>query len=142
MIEKSAILPGTPAEVFARFTQRASRWWPADRRHTGDPTSRIVFEDGLLVETARDGRRVVLARVLAWEPPGRILLDFYVATGPEQPTAAEILFEAVADGTRITVRHGPKPESAALWSERAPRYAGSWERLLAALALDATEARL
>jgi len=42
-------------------------------------------------------------------------------------------FAAAAGGTQLTVRHGPKPVSEALWSERAPRYELSWDVVLAAL---------
>lgn len=135
MIVKSVLLPLPPKAAFELFTQSASVWWPADRRHTKDPASEIfLLADGRFYERARDGREVELGNVRAWQPPTQILLDFFIATGPEKPTEVEITFAAEPGGTRVTVTHRPKPASAALWSGHAPRYAQSWDIVLAALA--------
>jgi hypothetical protein len=134
MIVKSVLLPLPPGVAFELFTQKIGQWWPADRRHTQDPASEIfLLASGRFYERARDGREVDLGRVRAWDYPKRILLDFYVATGREQPTEVEIAFAATAGGTLLTVGHRPKPESEALWSERAPRYERSWDVVLTAL---------
>jgi hypothetical protein len=133
-IVKSVLLPLPPGAAFALFTERAGAWWPSDRRHTGDPASDIVLaETGRFFERARDGREVELGFVRAWEPPHRLLLDFYIASGPDKPTEIEIAFVEEGAGTRVTVTHRPTPASAALWSERAPRYATSWDLVLASL---------
>ena len=94
----------------------------------------MLLPDGRFYERARDGREVELGNVRAWQPSTRILLDFFIATGPEKPTEVEITFAAEPGGTRVTVTHQPKPASAALWSGHAPRYAQSWDIVLAALA--------
>jgi len=134
MMVKSVTLPLAPSAAFALFTQRIGEWWPPDRRHTQDPTSEIfLLASGRFYERARDGREVDLGRVRSWDPPRRILLDFFIATGPEQPTEVEITIDALEGGARVTVVHRPKPESEALWTERAPRYERSWEIVLAAL---------
>jgi hypothetical protein len=128
------LLPLDQRAAFALFTQKISLWWPPDRRHTGDPQSEIVLlESGPFYERAGDGREVALGSVRAWEAPARILLDFFIATGSNAPTEVEIVFAAVAGGTQVTVTHRPKPESAALWTQRAPRYEQSWAVVLAAL---------
>ncbi len=134
-IVKSVVLTLSPDAAFDLFTLRAGAWWPADRRHTHDPTSEIfVLPSGRFYERARDGHEVELGRVRTWDRPNRILLDFFPATGPERPTEVEIAFAAGEGGTTVTVTHRPKPESAALWSERVPRYAQSWDLALAAMA--------
>jgi hypothetical protein len=136
---KSVVLPLAPAAAFDLFTLRAGAWWPTDRRHTQDPASDIFFlPDGRFYERARDGREVELGRVRAFDRPNRILLDFFPATGPEHPTEVEIVFAARDERTEVTVTHRPKPESEALWAERVPRYAQSWDLALAAMARAAT----
>jgi hypothetical protein len=138
MMAKSVVLPLAPVAAFELFTQKIGEWWPADRRHTQDPTSEIfLLESGRFYERARDGREVELGYVRSWDFPNRILLDFFVATGPEKPTEVEIAFAAQGDGTQVTVMHRPKPASEALWTERAPRYERSWDAVLAALSLAA-----
>jgi hypothetical protein len=139
MIVKTVVLPLAPMAAFDLFTKRVGEWWPADRRHTGDPASEIFFlEGGRFFERARDGHEVELGRIRSWDVPRRILLDFFIATGPEDPTEVEISFAAEGSGTKVTVVHKPKPGSAAAWAERAPRYDQSWRAVLAALALAAT----
>ena len=134
MIVQSVLLRLAPAEAFALFTRRIDEWWPADRRHTKGPGSRVILLPvGRLFERAGDGREIELGRVIQWDEPRRILLDFYVATGPDRPTQVEITFEAEGPCTRVTVTHGPKPESADVWDDRVPRYGDSWRAVLAAL---------
>jgi hypothetical protein len=138
MMVKSVVLPLSPAAAFELFTQKIGQWWPADRRHTQDPASEIfLLENGRFYERARDGREVELGHVRSWDLPNRILLDFFIATGPDKPTEVEIAFTAREGGTQVTVVHRPKPASEALWTERAPRYERSWDAVLAALSLAA-----
>lgn len=134
MIVNSVLLDMDVPQTFAFVTSRISDWWPAERRHTGDAGSRIfLLASGRFYERASDGREVDLGRVTLWNEPHLILLDFYIATGPDHPTEVEIRFEAEGAQTRVTVIHRPKPESAHLWDERSPRYATSWSLVLASL---------
>ena len=135
MIVKSVALPLAPEAAFDLFTADIGLWWPEGRRHTGDPASEIfLLASGRFFERARDGREVELGRVTGWDRPNRIRLDFFIATGPDRPTAVEIAFAAHGGGALVTVAHGPTPASAALWAERAPRYGQAWDAALAALA--------
>jgi len=134
MMVKSVRLPLPPAAAFDLFTLRIGEWWPPGRRHTRDPASEIfLLATGRFFERARDGREVELGSVRTWDVPNRIILDFFVATGPERPTEVEIAFAARGGGTEVTVVHRPKPSSEALWSERASRYERSWADVLASL---------
>jgi hypothetical protein len=135
MIVRSVLLPLAPDAAFDLFTQQASAWWPPDRRHTHDAASRIhLLENGRFFERAVDGQEAELGCVRSWDRPRRLLLDFFIGTGPEQPTEVEITFEHQGSGTRITITHRPKPSSERLWDKRAPRYEQSWSAVLTALA--------
>lgn len=132
MMVKTVLLPLSPNAAFELFTQKAGEWWPKDRRHSGDTESEIfILQSGRFYERARSGHEVELGHVQAWDQPNRILLDFFVATGPERPTEVEVTFAAQEGGTHVTVIHRPKPSSADLWSARAPLYAQSWDLALA-----------
>jgi uncharacterized protein YndB with AHSA1/START domain len=134
MIVKSVLLPLVPPAAFNLFTTKIGEWWPPDRRHTKDPTSDIfLLESGRFYERTGDGHEVELGRVRSWERTSRILIDFFIATGSDRPTEVEITFVAEGGGTRVTVTHRPKPESQALWTDRAPRYERSWDFMLTAL---------
>jgi uncharacterized protein YndB with AHSA1/START domain len=134
MIRKSVPLHCDAEEAFQLFTARISEWWPHSHRPAKDPDSKLVLEEtGRFSELARDGREIELGRVLAWQPPHRLALDFYVGTNPAQPTAVEVIFTPESDGTRVTIHHRPKPESRDLWNQRAPVFERSWEAVLSAL---------
>jgi uncharacterized protein YndB with AHSA1/START domain len=135
MIQKSVLLRCPPEGAFQLFTGRISEWWPATHRLTKDPRSELFLEEtGRFWERARDGREVEIGRVLAWEPPHRLALDFYLGTSAAQPTAVVVTFTPESQGTRVTVRHQPKAESAGLWNQRSTVYERSWDAVLAALA--------
>lgn len=134
MMVKSVMLPLAPAAAFRLFTEKIDDWWPPQRRHTEDPASEIfLLPSGRFYERAGDGREVELGHVRSWDLPRRILLDFFIATGPDKPTEVEITFAPEASGTRVTVTHRPKPESVGLWTKWAPRYEQSWDAVLTAL---------
>ena len=135
MIEKSVLLACPPERAFLLFTEHASSWWPEDRRHTPDPRSEIrMVAEGRFWERSREGHEVELGRVRVWEAPQRLVLDFFVGTDAEHPTEVTVSFAGEEGGTRVLVRHGPKPESAELFAKRAPAYERSWGLLLPSLA--------
>jgi uncharacterized protein YndB with AHSA1/START domain len=136
-VEKTVLLTCTVERAFSLFTDRASQWWPPERRHTGDPESTIsILAAGRFFERARDGREVELGRVRVFEPPSRLVLDFYPGTDAEHPTEVEVLFAAEGGGavTRVTVLHRATAASESLFESRAPRYVASWDLLLGSLA--------
>jgi hypothetical protein len=134
MIEKSAYLACPPARAFALFTERASEWWPEAVRHTSDPRSEIrMLADGRFWERASDGHEVELGRVIVWEPARLLVLDFYPGTDAQHPTEVVVRFAGENGGTRVVVRHGPKPESADLWVAGAPGFERAWKLVIPAL---------
>ncbi len=141
MITRSVLLECAPDEAFQLFTERAGAWWPVDRRHTGDPRSDITPRrpSGRFWERGSDGREVELGWVRVWEPPRRLVLDFFVGTDAQHPTEVTVTFTGEEEGTRVTVEHRPTPISAELWRRRSPAFDRSWELVLAALAAAAAE---
>lgn len=134
MIHKSTLLPCSPARAFELFTGHASTWWPPERRHTGDPQSSIrLTSDGLFVETGASGKVVDLGHITRWDPPHRLEVDFYVASGKDQPTLLVVTFAAEGTGTRVSIQHGPGPRSADVWTRRASAFESAWSLLLPAL---------
>lgn len=135
MIQKSIRLHCSPEQAFQLFTGSVSLWWPPTHRLSKDPESQLFMEPaGRFWERAPDGRELELGRVLEWEPPHRLRLDFYLGTNAAQPTAVEVTFTPEEDGTRVTVHHSAKPESQTLWTQRASVFEKSWDAVLAALA--------
>jgi uncharacterized protein YndB with AHSA1/START domain len=127
MIEKTALLPCEPKRAFALLTERAGDWWPSDRRHTKDPESSIVIEaGGRFYERATDGTEVELGVVRVFEPPRRLVLDWYPGTGPAEPTHVEIVLAPEGEGTRVRLVHRAGPHSAHSYVKKAAAYERSW----------------
>jgi uncharacterized protein YndB with AHSA1/START domain len=133
MIEKTLLLPCEPAHAFSLLTEQAGNWWPSDRRHTKDPSSAILIEHGgRFFERAADGTEVELGVVRIFEPPSRLVLDWYPGTGPKEPTQVEILLTAEGDGTRVRLVHRAGPSSAESYVKKAAAYEQSWTLVFAA----------
>jgi hypothetical protein len=135
MITKSVVLRCDPERAFSLFTEHAGQWWPADRRHTGDATSTIRIEaTGRFFERANDGTEVELGAVRLFAKASRLVLDWYPGTDREHATEVDVRFDAVENGTRVTVTHDTGGASADVFARNAPAYARSWDLVLAAVA--------
>jgi uncharacterized protein YndB with AHSA1/START domain len=122
------------------LTREAGSWWPSDRRHTNDPKSSIVIDaGGRFFERATGGTEVELGVVRVFEPPRRLVLDWYPGTGSAEPTHVEILLLPDGAGTRVHLVHRPGPHSADSYVKRAAAYEKSWTLVFVAW-LDAARA--
>jgi uncharacterized protein YndB with AHSA1/START domain len=101
--EVSDVIPASPEVVYAA-------WLTSDEhtKMTGSP-ARVTAEVGEAFE-AWDG--YIQGKNLELEPPHRILQLWRTSEFEEsdQDSLLEILFEAVEDGTRVTIRHSDLPE--------------------------------
>ncbi len=136
VVVKSVDLRCTPERAFSLFTEHAGQWWPADRRHLKDdlPTVIRIEPTGRFFERSSDGVEVELGLARVFEPPRRLLLDWYPGTGPANPTEVEVRFEAIGTGTRVTVAHSPGRAGSEAFGRHAAGYARSWDLVLAACA--------
>jgi uncharacterized protein YndB with AHSA1/START domain len=138
----------TPERAFDAFTQEIGQWWRPDPlfRITpwGDGT--LAFEGGeggRLVSRLDNGKTFEIGRVTAWARGARLAFDWRQATFPRDlNTRVEVTFEAIADETRVTVRHFgwtalPREQAARHGFPDAitqQRVADWWRRSLAAIA--------
>jgi len=106
----SVALP--PAEAFEVFTQEIDLWWRRGPkyRHLGGERAIIAIEPhvgGRVFESlVGDGPVQTIGRVLAWEPPARLLFEWRNAQfAPAEHTEVEVRFEPSGTGTRVTVVH-------------------------------------
>lgn len=112
-IRKSLHVGVGPRRAFEVFTAGMHRWWPAEYSLLASPRQEIVMEPrqgGRWFERGADGTECDWGRVLAWEPPARVLLAWQIdgqwRFDPGFVTELEIRFVADgADGTRIELEH-------------------------------------
>ena len=78
-VRHSIVVEAPPDRAFTVFTQRMQSWWPMEsHRIGGKPITDLVTEPhagGRWYERAEDGSECDWGRVVAWEPPARVVLD-------------------------------------------------------------------
>lgn len=122
------IVVRAPIETaFAVFTERFGDFKPREHNLMASPIAETIFEPrvgGHIVDRAQDGSECRWARVLAYEPPDRIVFSWDIGptwqleTDPDNASEVEVRFVAEADDrTRVELehrsldRHGPGWES-------------------------------
>jgi len=84
-VRKSITVDVPQERAFEVFTSGMSRWWPLDSHHIGEtePTEAVVEPraGGRWFERAADGTECEWGRVIAWEPPERVVFAWQL--GPE-----------------------------------------------------------
>jgi len=134
-------------EAFRVFTAEITTWWPvAGHSVEPDKVAAVVLEDrvgGRLYERRHDGGEADWGRVLAWEPPTRLLLAW--SPNPERPapTEVEVRFLAVEAGrTRVELEHRGWERLGELAAQARDSYRDGWPTVLDAYAATATAKRL
>lgn len=100
-----------PERAFAVFTQEIGAWWRPSMLFQTTPRAPGVLafegaEGGRLVETLANGKVFEIGKVLAWEPPGRLVFSWRQASlPPDLHTEVEVRFEAVGEETRVSIEH-------------------------------------
>ncbi|MDB5495189.1 MAG: ATPase [Phenylobacterium sp.] len=112
-IRKTLEVRATPQKAFQVFTDGIDRWWPKDLTISKAPLKQVVIEPrvggrwyGIDVDGAEDD----WGDVLAWEPPGRLLLAWRISgkwvCDPSVHTEVEVTFTDLGDGRcRVDFEH-------------------------------------
>lgn len=101
-----------PEKAFEIFTAGIGRWWPATHSIGATPLRTAVVEPregGRWYEIGEDGSECDWGRVLAWEPPTRLLLAWQIGADwkfdPGLLTEVEVRFMPFEGGTRVELEH-------------------------------------
>ena len=112
-VRRSVRVNAPPARAFEAFTAGIHRWWPASHSVGASPQRSVAIEPRAgdrWYETGEDGSECPWGHVLAWEPPGRVLLAWQIDArwkyDPELVTELEVRFTPDgADATRVDLEH-------------------------------------
>jgi uncharacterized protein YndB with AHSA1/START domain len=114
-IRKSILVNAAPERAFKVFTEGMTRWWNKQYSINASPISEIVVEaraEGRWFERGEDGSECQWGKVLAWEPPSRVLLAWQIETGErwrfDESLVTELEIRFIADGegtTRVELEH-------------------------------------
>ena len=114
-VEVSVVVEAPIEEAFDVFTSDMGSWWPADHHILQAELAEMVFEPrvgGHVFDRGVDGSECRWARVLAYDPPNRLVfswdvsLAWQVETDPSRTSDVEVRFTAeAADRTRVDLVH-------------------------------------
>ena len=111
-IKRSVQVKAAPARAFDLFATRMSDWWPGGKTIGKTPAIAVTLDPipgGKWVERDEDGVETQWGKVLAWEPPARLLLGWQLNSGftydPDLVTEVELTFVPHDGGTLVTLEH-------------------------------------
>ncbi|MER6004948.1 SRPBCC domain-containing protein [Nonomuraea sp. NPDC051941] len=104
-VQASVTVPVDPATAFRIFTDEIDSWYVRGRHSWVDPARAVAirFEDGFLRELWSDGGHVDTGRILAWEPPRRLVWADLLNEGGRMEI--EVAFSPVEGGTEVLLEH-------------------------------------
>jgi uncharacterized protein YndB with AHSA1/START domain len=108
VVRKSVTVDCSVDEAFRIFTTDAISWWPVASHSIHQAVTEIVFEPhegGEVYEVSGSGERGHWATVLAWEPPGRLVLAWNILQLEELGTELEVRFLEHGGATRVELEH-------------------------------------
>ena len=113
-IRKSFVVDATAERAFRVFTAEHGAWWPLATHHIGAQAAEIAVIEpragGRWFEIGEDGQECNWGKVLAWEPPARLLLAWQIDGNwkydPDLVTEVEVTFTPLGkDTTRVDLEH-------------------------------------
>ncbi|HEV2549383.1 MAG TPA: SRPBCC family protein [Stellaceae bacterium] len=107
-VRKSVRVKAAPAHAFEVFTARMGTWWPREMKIVTAPLKTVVVEPragGRWYERGEDGAEANLGKVLAWEPPHRVVMSWEINQHwrPDATVRAEVEVNFIADGPDLTI---------------------------------------
>jgi uncharacterized protein YndB with AHSA1/START domain len=111
-VRKTIHVHASPEHAFDTFANGIGRWWPRSHHIGKAEFDRPVIEPregGRWYELSVDGSQCDIGKVLAWEPPSRLVLAWQLTPewtyDPDLITEVEVFFTPEGDGTRVELEH-------------------------------------
>ena len=113
-VRRSVFVQAPPERAFQVFTEGFATWWPASHSIVeGGYATAIIepAEGGRWYERGQTGAECDWGRVLAYEPPARLLLswqldgEFELDPDESRASQVEVTFTPEGDGTRVELVH-------------------------------------
>jgi uncharacterized protein YndB with AHSA1/START domain len=130
--------------AFEFFTRNIGSWWPVETHHLIGDVEGVVFEGrlgGRIYERTRGGQTADWGRVMAWEPPHRVVFTWNRTRGEGAETEIEVRFFAEdATSTRVDLEHRGWEHLADNAERERTRYLNGWPYVIGRFAKAAGEA--
>jgi uncharacterized protein YndB with AHSA1/START domain len=115
IVKHEVVVAGPVERAFDAFTRRFGDFKPREHNLLGSPIAETVFEPyvgGHILDRGEDGSECRWARILAYDPPDRVVFSWDISprwqleTDPEQTSEVEVRFVAESDtSTRVVLEH-------------------------------------
>lgn len=128
VVQRHVVVNGTPEQAFAAFTQRFDAIKPREHNLLGEPIAETVLEPhvgGRIVDRGEGGKECAWARILAYDPPTRLVFSWDI--GPTWQ-----LEEDLADTSEVEIRfisEGPGRTRVELEHRHLDRHGDGWQSL-------------
>lgn len=111
-VRRSIFVNAPQAHAFEVFTSGIGRWWPKTHTIGNAELDKPIIEPrvgGRWYEREVDGSECEIGKVLAWEPPARLLLAWQLDPdwkfNPSLITEVEVTFTPEGGGTLVALEH-------------------------------------
>jgi len=140
-VKKTITVQASQRRAFEVFTSRVGTWWPKSHHIAKVEMANVFIEPrqgGRWYERGVDGSECDWGKVLAWEPPGRVVLSWHLnskfALDEAVDSAVDVRFIAEnAHTTRVELEHRITAADAEAIRAQVDS-PGGWGGLLAAFA--------
>jgi len=115
VVRREIVVEAPVAHAFSTFVERFGDFKPPEHNLLGSPIARTTFDPevgGHIYDVGEDGSECRWARILAYEPPGRVVFSWDISpywqleTDPDRTSEVEVRFSAeTADRTRVELEH-------------------------------------
>ncbi|MDB4890068.1 MAG: ATPase [Gemmatimonadetes bacterium] len=109
-VRKEVTIAASADHAFRVFTEGVDRWWPRQHHIGKSPMARAVIEPrlgGRWYAISEDGSECDTGKVLAWDPPRRLILAWQITADwqydPNFLTEVEVTFTAVGPKETVVV---------------------------------------
>jgi uncharacterized protein YndB with AHSA1/START domain len=134
-IRNSIVVEAPIERAFSVFTDGIGRWFPSEYNLLDVDIAERVFEPrvgGHVYDRGTDGSECHWARVLAYEPPNRVMFTWDISpqwqleADPDRTSEVEVLFTAeTPERTRVELEH-----------RNLDRHGDGWEQIRASVSED------
>jgi len=112
-VKKQIVVETSQQRAFRVFTDGIDRWWPRAHHIGASPLERMIVEPwpgGRWYTICQDGSQVEVGKVVAWQPPARLVLAWQITASwqydPSFSTEIEVGFVALGPRrTRVELEH-------------------------------------
>ncbi len=132
-VKSSIVVDASIERAFSVYTEGIGTWWPREHHILQAELADTVFEPrqgGHIYDRGVDGSECRWARILAYEPPTRVVfswdisLQWQIEPDPQRTSEVEVRF----------VAEGPKRTRVELEHRNLDRHGDGWEQMRSAVA--------